>query len=111
MFEMGSRTRERNHALMAILLAATGLVPAVYANNGDKTDLNLLRLTEPGLLGTGVRVAQAEASGTAPNWEVNPPTTGQPVSLFTYYATGGSSGAFPNSLGTESSHADMVGGI
>jgi len=59
--------------------------------------------------GAGIRVAQPEADfdlGT--NWEVNPGAVGQPTSLFTYFETNGTSTNFPNSLSSESGHANSV---
>jgi hypothetical protein len=61
------------------------------------------------LNGAGVRVAQVEADyQNSGEFEVNPSAPEQPVGLFTYYSAGTSSGAFPNSLGADSAHADYV---
>jgi hypothetical protein len=51
-------------------------------------------------------VAQPEAG--APAWQVNPAAVSQPMTLFTWYATGGSETNYPNSLGNESWHANEV---
>jgi hypothetical protein len=56
-------------------------------------------------------VAQPEASydlGT--NWEVNPGAVGRPLGFFNYISAAGSTTNFPNSLSSESGHADTVGG-
>lgn len=57
-------------------------------------------------------MAQAEAG--SPSWQVIPGAVGQPVSNFTYFTSSPPSGAanvYPNSLGTNSAHADGVGAI
>jgi hypothetical protein len=72
--------------------------------------VTLVRSNDSTLTGAGIPVAQAEAhSANADDWEVNPPATGQPLSLVTWINTNGFSTNFPNSLGTESGHADAVG--
>jgi Subtilase family len=73
--------------------------------------LTLLQDLNTNLNGSGVRVGQAEAIDANGDWEVDPANVFQPVSLFTYYTNGGSSSTFPNSLGGESGHADVVGQI
>src|SRR4030095_2995430 len=42
-------------------------------------------------------------------WEIGPASVGQPISLFTWISSQGSSSTFPNSLGNESFHASNVG--
>jgi hypothetical protein len=93
----------------ALLLAATVLCGAVvHAQNLDMIGVNLLRTAvATNVDGTGIRVAQPEAS--EPTFEVNPAAVGQPASLFTYTSDAGSTNVFPNSVGTESGHADDVG--
>lgn len=76
----------------AALLDTIGVVP--------------VRNEDPSLMGTGVRVAQAE--GGAPTWQVNPAAIGQAVGLFTWISSGGSSTTYPNALGQESGHANGV---
>ena len=90
--------------------AATG-----YTQVFDIIGLNILRATTTNLNGTGVRVAQVEAQASIPpvgNWEVTPSTNGieLPVSDFTWYTTNATATNFPNLLGTDSGHADQVGG-
>lgn len=66
----------------------------------------------PALNGTGVPVAQVEADFAPDQFEVNPSAANQPASLFTYISDQGTAiGTFPNSVGTESGHADTVGQI
>jgi hypothetical protein len=76
--------------------------------------LPLIRYIDPTLIGTGVKVAQPEASTTTNGltWEVNPSATyvAQPTNLFTYISGMGTSTNFTNSLGFESGHADAVAG-
>jgi len=77
----------------------------------DTNGVTLLQQTDPTLTGAGVRVAQPEAVADANDndFEVNPAQVGQPVDLFTYISTNlESATGFPNSVGSESSHADGV---
>lgn len=84
----------------------------------DQIGLTILRATTTNLNGAGVTVGQPEASlsTTSPIWEVNPGNTGHSASLFTWIAGNSpyltppnTSSTFPNSLGSESTHADTVG--
>ena len=101
----------RNGQLIASLLVMLAGAPRAVAQgpNMDAIGVTLLRSTTTNLDGSGVRVAQAE--GGAPNWEVNPAATGLPASLFTWYAAGRSTNAFPNSLGSDSGHANYVASL
>ncbi|MGO8838419.1 MAG: S8 family serine peptidase [Limisphaerales bacterium] len=87
---------------------------AVRAQNLDTIGVTLLQTVTTNVNGSGIRVAQPEAydNGTT-NWEVNPDASGvgQPVSLFTYTSSLGSVSTYPNSINTESGHADAVAGI
>ena len=88
----------------------------IRAQNLDAIGVTLLRAVTTNLNGAGIRVAQPEAGLDYTNnppmiWEVNPAATGQPTNLFTYFSSNSSSSNYPNSLGTESGHADAVGGI
>lgn len=76
----------------------------------DEIGVTALRAVTTNLNGSGIHVAQPEAYdiGTT-NWEVNPGTVGQPVSLFKYFSSGGSSNSYPNTLSGESGHAGSVG--
>jgi hypothetical protein len=86
----------------------------VRAQNLDTIGVVLLRTVTTNLSGAGIPVAQAEAGLDTNNpplmWQVNPAATGQPTNLFTYISSGGSSSNYPNSLGSESGHADQVAG-
>jgi hypothetical protein len=98
--------------LAPALLPALFLCGAVHAANPDPIGSVLLQAMTTNLNGAGIRVAQPEGGydrGT--NWEVNPSVAGQPMALFTYHSSGGSSGNFPNDLSSESSHADSVAGF
>jgi hypothetical protein len=86
---------------------------AARAQNLDPIGVTLLQTVTTNVNGSGIRVAQPEAYdiGTT-NWEVNPNASGvgQPVSLFTYTSSLGSVNTYPNSINTESGHADAVAG-
>lgn len=92
----------------ALIAIFAGLATA-RASNLDTIGVTLLRETTTNLNGAGIYVAQPEANyNLGTNWEVNPGAVGQPVSLFTYTSANGSSTAYPNSISSESGHADGV---
>src|SRR4051812_45235740 len=93
----------------ALLLMVLALLTAPRAHSQvlDTIGVAGLRAVAPGLLGSGVPVAQVEAGD--PSWEVNPAAVGQPISLFTWTSASGSASTFPNAVGFESGHADTVG--
>ena len=96
-----------------LAIAMLYLLPVAQAQSLDQIGVTLLRATTTNLNGSGIRVAQPEASfgGSPPTFEVNPAATGQPASLFTYISTVGTASTYPNSVGSESGHADSVGGL
>jgi hypothetical protein len=103
------RASWQTFALLFALLCST----SVFGADADTIGVTLLHQVDPTLQGTGIPVAQPEASTpVAGQWEVNPATAAvtQPASLFTWIGSGGTSNTFPNALGTESSHADFVAG-
>ena len=95
----------------AVFLAAFGggLVPAARAQHLDQIGVTLLRKVTTNLDGSGIRVAQPEASLSLdePIWEVNPASIGQPVSLFTYASERGSTRDVPKSWSAEAGHANF----
>ena len=102
--------------ILAIVFIFIGLLGEdIRAQNLDVIGVTLLRTVTTNLNGTGIRVAQPEAGLDANNppmvWEVNPAAVSQPTNLFTYTSSGGSSSAYPNSLGSDSGHADSVAGF
>ncbi len=101
--------------IIRVLLFLLGGLPlglTVHAQDLNGIGVTLLRSIVTNADGTGIRVAQPEAQGTniPPDFEVNPANNSvqQPVSLFLYINTNGTANFFPNSLGTESGHADTV---
>jgi len=74
----------------------------------DAIGVTLLRTVTTNVNGTGIRVAQPEAG--APYFEVDPANSWvqQPNGLFTYITSSGTTNFFPNSLGSNSDHADEV---
>jgi hypothetical protein len=99
--------------LWILLIASASLAGASSrASSLDIIGLTVLRATTTNLDGTGIPILQVEAEASASpatNWEVNPAATGLPASNFVYYDNGSSTNGYPNSLGTESGHADSVG--
>jgi hypothetical protein len=94
-------------ALSAVLV----LCRPTPAQDLDEIGVTLLRAMTTNLNGAGLRVAQpeAEVSTNPPAFEVNPANVGQPGSLFGYFSSAGSASVYPNSLGTNSGHAEAVG--
>ncbi len=84
---------------------------AARAQNLDTIGVTLLQAVTTNVNGAGIRVAQVEAD-VAVNpiaFEVNPAHVGQSASLFTYFSADGSTNVYPNTLGTNSWHAEDVG--
>lgn len=82
------------------------------ASNLDVIGVTLLQSMTTNLNGSGIRVAQPEASfNLGTNWEVNPGVTGRLPGLFTFTSASGSTTNFPNALSSESEHADSVAQI
>jgi hypothetical protein len=94
--------------VLSVFIGGVRSIQIAHASSLDAIGVTLLRTVTTNLNGTGIRVAQPEAG--APNFEVNPAFSWvqQPVSLFTYISSGGSTSVFPNGLGLESDHGDMV---
>jgi hypothetical protein len=76
------------------------------ASDFETIGLVTLRNMAPSVTGGGVGVAVPEAG--APAWQINPAAVAHPETLFTWYSSAGSASSYPNSLGTESGHADEV---
>src|SRR5437588_12440368 len=92
----------------AALLIVLSLAIHIRAADLDTIGATLLRQGAPSLMGTGVRVAQTEATSNGSDFEVNPGVVGLAVSSFTWISSAGSAAIFPNAVGTESGHADAV---
>ena len=97
--------RQIRQAVVCAVLLAGGL-PAPAATL-DQIGVTLLRAMTTNVDGSGIRVAQPEAS--APTFEVNPAAVGQPTNRFTYASAAGTDTNYPNSVGIKSDHADDVG--
>jgi hypothetical protein len=96
-------------------LALAFLLPAaVHSQSLDTIGVTLLRTVTANVDGSGIRVAQPEAgsdqSEQYTNWEVNPGAVGRTAGFLTYISANGSTTNFPNSLSSESGHADGVAG-
>ncbi|HEY2081433.1 MAG TPA: S8 family serine peptidase [Verrucomicrobiae bacterium] len=99
----------KSPALLVILLATANAVGADIDTMGG----TLLHQVDPTLQGAGIPVAQPEAeNGATGLFEVNPASSlvNQPVTLFTWISSAGTSNSYPNSLGGDSTHADFVAG-
>jgi hypothetical protein len=101
--------------LTFVFFAAAFFCGAARAQSLDQIGVTLLREMTTNVNGAGIRVAQPEAgydsSESYTNWEVNPGVAGFSAGLVTYISASGSTTNFPNSLSSESSHADSVAGI
>jgi hypothetical protein len=104
-------------AKLSIAFLICAIAISSPADDLDTIGVTLLRQVDPTLNGSGVSVAQVEGEDIfTPNsafpFEVSPAPVGQPVTLFTWFSISNTTGAgtFPNNAGTESWHADSVGG-
>ncbi len=95
--------------IVIILLLAVQVF--THASDLDTVGVTLLRTVDPGLNGSGVPVAQPESILSTDDFEVNPTAPGQPIGLFTWISSNGTANVFPNAVGTESGHANLVGGF
>ncbi len=93
-----------------LFCALMGLGGRVVCGQGtlDTIGVTALLGLDPTLTGSGVIVAQIETAPSPLEFEVNPGSPGQPVKLFAYRSTLGGASKFPNSVGSESPHADSV---
>ncbi len=98
--------------LYPVLLLTFFLYFSVRGSVYDQIGLTTLQAITTNLNGTGVRLAQPEAelSDNPPAFEINPVDVGQPVSLFTYISALATANTYPNDAGTNSNHAEGVGG-
>ena len=94
--------------VLLVFLGGLQMNLTIHASYLDTIGVTLLRTATTNVDGTGIRVAQPEAG--APYFEVNPANSWvqQPVSRFTYITSSGTTNNFPNSLGSDSGHADGV---
>jgi hypothetical protein len=73
----------------------------------DAIGITALRRFAPELTGAGISVAQVEVS--SPGWQANPAAIGPMLCKMTWTCGSGSATNFPNTLGSESGHANEVG--
>jgi hypothetical protein len=99
----------RNVFVFLLFALAVCIGTVAQAQNLNTIGVTLLQSVTTNLNGSGIRVAQPEAGyDQVTNWEVNP--GGRPAGFITYISAAGSTTSFPNSLSSESSHADSVAG-
>jgi hypothetical protein len=108
---MKAAPSQRIFRILLIFVGACQIVMILHGSNLDTVGVTLLRAVTTNVNGAGIRVAQPEAglSNNPPTWEINPANVGKPASLFTYIAYAGSATVYPNTLGTNSWHAEDVG--
>ena len=97
--------------MVLCVLAWFGALEGKAASPLDTMGVTLLRQVDASLTGSGVELAHTEANigTTPPQFEVNPAVVGLPTSVLTYISSNGTATTFPNSVGSESAHADAVG--
>ncbi len=107
-----SAQKVKTLAPICVLAACLGGGLPVFGGGLDDIGMTALRAVATNVNGAGIRVAQPEAlngdNGSTKSWEVNPANVAQPVGLFTYTSSLGTSTNYPNSVGDWSSHADGV---
>jgi hypothetical protein len=96
-----------------VLYCLLGIPAAALAQRQDTPTMDAIGATalyaaDPTLTGSGVNIAQVESAPSPLQFEVNPGSPGQPDHLFTWRSTSGSAAAFPNAVGSESGHSDVV---
>lgn len=95
------------YLMLSVILCAVNALGADIDTMGG----TLLHQVDPTLQGAGVVVAQPEAeNGGTGQFEVTPSLVNQPTNLFTWISSNGVAGTFPNSVGSDSGHADGVAG-
>jgi len=93
-----------------LLWAASSLFAATAFADLNSIGVTLLRTVTTNLNGSGIPIAQPEASLTTnlpPTFEADPAATGNPAGLISYLSTAGMSSAFPNAIGGASWHAGV----
>jgi len=105
-------TMKSIYSVGAVFAAVMLLGAAARGDYLDDMGVAAMRATT-NLDGSGIHVAQPEASLTPDNleWEVDPAVVGQPVAKFTYTSSLGTATGFPNSVGSDSGHADYSVGV
>lgn len=102
---------KRIHASVLALVFSLAAV-STQAATLDTIGVTLLRTVTTNLDGSGIRVAQPEASSNTNllDFQINPSdaSVAQPASLFTYLSTNGTATNFPNAVGSLSGHAVQV---
>ncbi|MGA3170804.1 MAG: S8 family serine peptidase [Chthoniobacteraceae bacterium] len=93
--------------LLCLLFALSAAV-ARGQSTMDTIGVTALLNVDPTLTGSGVLAIQVESAPSRLQFEVNPGSPGQPDKLFTWRSTLGSSGTYPNNVGSESGHAGTV---
>ena len=106
------RLRNTPATVLLIAFAAALANPTLATSLLDINGVTLLRAVTTNLNGTGIRVAQPEASSDTNllDFQINPnePNVAQPISLFTYASSLGSATNYPNAVGSFSGHAVQV---
>ena len=100
------------------MLPALSLILFLYSAKSfagvlDEIGATLLFSVTTHLNGSGVRAAQVETEFTAggTDWEVSPSYLGRSPGYITYYKSFLGTTNYPNSIGTESGHADAVANL
>lgn len=104
-------TRLRHLGKFCFALVFSLWAISLHASDLDTIGVTILNQVDPTLQGTGIVVAQPEADETqgSNDFEVDPIIVGQPTNLFTWISASGTATNFPNSVGSESVHANSVG--
>jgi hypothetical protein len=99
-------SRMKSPTLFFVLLAAI----TVRGDELDTMGISALRQVTPGLQGNGIPVAQAEGAenNVVGEFEVDPASASQPISLFNWISINGTTNMYPNNVGTMSFHAGGV---
>ncbi|HEY3914272.1 MAG TPA: hypothetical protein VGN61_07275, partial [Verrucomicrobiae bacterium] len=109
---MHGASNGRLYYRLFLTFVAACLAVNIYADDLLTMGVTALRSLDTSLVGTGIRVGQAEAlpDDGSPAFEINPTNVDEPLSFFDWISTNGDFTMYPNAAGIESSHADNVGG-
>ncbi len=111
MFVLCWHVLRKSSKLLVLATFLCGSICACRAGDLDTIGATLLWQVDSTLHGQSVAVAQVEApadTNTPPVFEVNPSAVGKPTALFTWFSFLGSANSYPNLVGGESGHADVV---
>ena len=93
----------------SVVLALLAGGPGLRAFDAETIGVTAMRRERPGIIGTGISVAQPEGEEGPGAWQTHPGLN--PLPLYSWTSDGGTTTNFPNALGSVSGHAFQVGAL